>query len=1149
MKHSKILLKCMKLSFFSILLQVYFIGLVMAGNDQQKNLSVKEVFITINLHDASLLEIFKEIEANTNFVFNYDDRTIKNNMSTVNVSGRKSVADILLYVSEVASVKFKQVNNNINVENLRNKYDKDKLEIILQTRTITGKVTSQEEREGLPGVNVIEKGTTNGTVTSVQGDYSITVSEGATLVFSSVGYTSEEIAIGNRSVIDLTMSPDIQHLDELVVIGYGTQQRRHLTGSIGTVRMEEVADRAVTDFGQALYGKVPGVTIHKSSGEPGGGQSAIQIRGIGSLSAAVVPLIVVDGIPMPDFDLYNISPMDIESIDILKDAASAAIYGSRGSNGVILITTKSGSRDKVQVNFNYNFTSQSIMRTVNSMGGPDYARLVKDATQLAWVRSGGDPNAPNTVAARGAVKYTWPEAFDNPETVLDTDWYDLIYRNAPMHQADLSLSGGDSKSVYYVSVGVLDQEGIGINTDYQRFSLNLRADTRVNNWLKLGGLVKTNYSNADRTGLGDTEINVNQYPRIFPVFNEDGYLGGPHNTPGYEQWNNLYSAVSRHPLRPSANESFRQVYNFIGNVFTEIEILPRLALRSSFSAVNRRTDNQNHALKFKYLRDANEVRPGSVSKTTDLAFSYNLENRIHYFQDWNSHHIDVVAGYEYNKRQYSFLSASRQNYDNDLIPHLAGGSAISGASDNFGEYALISMLGRVNYNYLGRYLASVSFRRDGSSRFGPQSKWGNFSSFSAGWHIGEEAFMQEIPFISNMTIRGSYGLTGNDGIGDYRWMSSLGLENVAIGNNLVSTYQPLTVPNPELRWERTNMFNFNLEVGFFNNRILFDGEIYNSISDGLLLNVPVPAHSGFTSQLQNIGEVKNKGVELSLTTRNISRSQFSWTTNTTFARNRGEITALGPENAPIFFNPPGIFGNWIGITHTVGAPPTSFYGLIYDGVFMNQAEVEAYEAEYPHQIWPGMARYRDINGDGVIDELDRTIIGNPEPDFVWAMGNTFKFRNLDFSFLFHGQVGGDLFDGNWRRSMYWHGGRNFNELANNRWRSEQEPGDGYVHAFSVDIGNTIEITPSSYFLQDFTYTRLKDITLGYTLPSELMERIGISRARFYLNATNLLTWQPSTAIDPENNFDRSSNSNPFVGIQQSSYPSAKTITLGVNLQL
>lgn len=1004
---------------------------------------------------------------------------------------------------------------------------------------ITGHVTDATTGESLPGVNILIEGSTHGTTTDLEGNYSLEVpGRESVLFFSFVGYATQRVTVGNQNQINIKLAGDAEQLDEVVVVGYGTQQRRHLTGAVGSIDLKELS-RPVSDFGQAMYGGVAGVKIQNASGTPGG-SSRIQIRGITSLTGGSAPLIVIDGIPMSSIDLTNINTADIATIDILKDAASAAIYGSRAANGVVLITTKHGTPGTPKVSVNYTYSIQTVMNLVDMMNGPQYAQAAIESAQNGWVDSGGDPGAPNTIAARGDYRYTWPEALEHPETLANTDWAEVYISPAPMHKLDLSTSGGTEKSKYYLSAGFLDQEGMIVTSGYKRYTLNMNASTTAKDWLTVGGMLNVSYDKQDQ--LGEEGVrNIFEYPQIYPEFGEGGYVGGPMTVPGFANHYNILFRAGDSPYSGIYGvDDNREGITTLGNLYAEITLLPGLKYRSSINASYERNDRKYQELSEVRLPDP---RRGELLSSTDRTFNYTFENLLMYDKQWGQHNVSAVAGYEYNQRDGYYFEAERRDYKNDQLPYLSAGSTISEADDDAYRYALMSVFGRLNYNYKEKYLLSATIRRDGSSRFGPAKKWGNFPSLSAGWILSEEPFMRSLNSLSNLKVRGSYGFTGNDGFPNYAWISRMAMAPVAIGNVSTISYYPSSIENQDLAWERTRQLNFGLEVGVMNNRFTLEADYYNSVSDGLLLEVPVPTTTGFGSIFRNIGELESHGIELALTSRNLagSQSKVSWTTRATFSTNRGLITKLGPNNAPITLERSNM-----NLRNAIGEVPFSFYAYDYDGVYMNQAEIDADGVEYSFDVHPGDGRYVDTDGDGRITADDRTIIGNNQPDFIWGLNNDFSYGDFDFSFQFGGQVGGEIYDAHARRSIFNHEGRNYFAALEDRWRSEEQPGDGYHYKLSVDLYG-MQKQPSDYWLVSATYARLRSVTLGYTFPGKYAGKIGISSARVYFNGLNLLNWQEAETIpDPENTHGDNSDT-AVAGIQWSAYPTARTFSLGINL--
>lgn len=1006
-------------------------------------------------------------------------------------------------------------------------------------KTVRGTVTDGETGEGLPGVNILAKGTTNGTISDMNGAYSLTVGDDVeTLIFSSIGFVSQEITLSGRSVIDVTLSPDVQSLEEIVVVGYGTQQKSHLTGAVGSVKMDqELQSRPMVEFGQAMYGKVPGVQVISGNGRPGS-SSSIQIRGINSISANSSPLIVIDGVPLPNYDLNLINPADIESIEVLKDASSAAIYGSRGANGVVLVSTKSGQSGKAKVSLNYSYGLQQEVDRIEVMNSAEYAQASIDAAQNGWVDTGGDPNAPNTIEARGHYKYMWPQELENPDGLNDTDWQDVVFRVAPLQKIDLNVSGGTEKMNYMISGGYVKQKGIVVNSDYSKYSFNFKTSANVSDRIKIGGMLNVVYDHEDEPFNRIVEWAV-QYPSVYPVYGRNDYLGDPTTTPGFENYDAiLFRAKNGHPLYRITDDIQHQRFNSLGNIFGQIDLLPGLTFRSTMNYFYQRVDDTDYQA-IDHNMGPNYITEGAMIVGADRTINYNFQNLLTYDRSFGGHQISALLGYEYYKEAFYGTSSQRRGFNNDVIHYLSGGQNVFAANDNATERALISYFSRLNYNFEGKYLVSASIRRDGSSRFGPNNKWGLFPSLSLGWIMSDEAFLSNQDRISNLKLRASYGFTGNDQFADYRWIGAMSQGRVAFGNNLDASYYPSGFTNPDLEWERTQQLNLGLDIGLLSNRIMLESDYYVSRSDGLLLDVPVPSVTGFTNVFKNIGELENRGIELNLTTYNLT-GNFKWSTQLNFARNRNEVLSLGEDDAPMIYNP----GFGMESINMVGQPVFNFYGYQYDGVYMNQSEIDADPAHY-ESATPGDGRYKDLNGDGVLNSDDRTVIGNYTPDFTWGMTNNFSYKGFDLSFLFQGVQGNEIFDNNIHRSMLYHEGRNYYKEVVNRWRSEEEPGDGYHYKLTVDLDG-LEKTASSYWIVDGSYFRLKSLTLGYTFSPDLLEKVHMGSFRVYFNGLNMFTKKNAPIFDPEN-FNGGAAQAWRRGVTHSPYPTAKIYSLGVNV--
>ena len=1091
--------------------------------------------LSLSLKNATLEQAIDRIEEETGYSFLYADHVLDVSRIVNLEANNKDINLVLSRVFDNMNVDYKIVDKQIILSR--------KLESIplaqQQGRMVQG-VVLDSNQEPVIGANVLVKGTTVGTITDIEGRFTLEVPNNAVLVVSYIGYLSTELVPGSKTDLTISLKEDSQNLDEIVVVGYGVSKKSHLTGSVGSIKMDEdVVGRPSVEVGQSLYGKIAGVQVIGGSGQPGS-SSSIQIRGINSISASSSPLVVIDGVAVPDYDMNLINNADIESIEILKDASSSAIYGSRGANGVVLITTKSGKTEKPKVNINYLFGVQKLMKKIDVMNSAEYAQAYMDAAQNGWVDKGGDPNAPNTIEARKEYKYTWPEAFEHPETLYDTDWQDVVFDAAPMHKLDANISGKSEKSDYLISAGYVNQAGIMLDSDYRKYSLSLKLNTHINKYLDVGGSMSLNYGDEKEVYWRTAEWAV-QYPSIFPVYTKDGFLGCNSYLPGFENYNTiLFRPNMGHPLYMQNNDANRYTLNTIGSAYVSLNILPGLKFKSSFNYYLKRIDYSNYEAKDHDLGEA-YYTPGQMTVDQSRKWNYTFQNLMTYDKSWKDHELSFLLGFEYNKNDYYQTSQARRDYDNDLLHALSAGKTILSSSDVITKNTLISYFARINYNYKGRYMLSVAFRRDGSSRFAPNNKWGNFPSVSLGWLVSEEDFMKKVDWINMLKLRTSYGLTGNDNFDDYVWIAKLKQAKIAFGNNLTTSYYPSNITNPDLKWERTQQFNVGLDWGILKSRIQLGLDYYYSTSDGLLLDVPVPAVTGFSSIFTNIGKLENKGVEFNISTYNVDNKNFSWNTNFNISKNKNKILELGPDNAPMVFTPDSYGG--MQKINMVGHSVFNFYGYKYDGVYMNQKEIDNDPAHY-ETAKPGDGRYMDVNKDGILNADDRTLIGDPNPKFIWGLTNNFKYKNFDLSILLQGAHDFAIYDDNAHRSLMYHEGRNFLEEVTDRWRSEENPGDGYHYRLSVDLGE-YEKRPSSLWVDHASYFRLKSITFGYTLPDNIVKKMNMQFVRLYFNGLNLFTVTNTDVWDPES--FRGASDASARGVMGNIYPSSKVFSFGVNV--
>ena len=1140
-KPLRLILMMTKYTLMGLFIQCLMLQLLLASDlSAQSNKSIREVKISWRLQNAGIMEVFSAIEEKTSFKFSYEKNDIDRNFQLdLSVTRNTSIAEILMEVSKQASLKFKQVNNVINVIKMSSydKYDDSKLiEVLIQTRNVSGSVTSYEDDESLPGVNVVEKGTTNGTVTNVDGEFNLTVNEGATLVFSSVGYTSEEIAVGGRSVINLVMNQDIKQLQELVVVGYGTQQKKDLTGSVSSVRTDEIKDFTVGRVDQALVGKVAGVQIKQTTGEPGAAPQ-ILVRGYNSIDKDASPLFVVDGHPIDNINTLN--PNDIERIDILKDASATAIYGSRGTNGVVLITTKQGNSGQGSLDFNFYVGTQSATNVIDMMNAQEIAQFQFDSFVNRNQDEGNDISGDPTTWRRSVPQVVMDVL--NGTNSTDTDWLDEIFKSSAVIQSyQLSSSGSSENLNYYISGEYFNQDGIIESSDFKRYSFRLNLESDVSSRLKIGARLNPSYSfrnDVPVSGNGENQSkaiisNAMLAQPFYGIFDENGeYL----NMFGLDAAVNNTNPVAIYNLITDEE----QIARMVGNTYLEYDIMDNLRFKTLVGVAI--SNNRN-----KYFRPQDNAFNEGIPEARNFSsqninwlttFTLNYDFNLN-----NLHNFNILAGYDVQKNINENNSLSSDNIPNNLVTTLNAASVIDEGSSFEREWSILSYLARVNYNFNEKYYLTASVRRDGSSRFGPNNKWGWFPSAAFAWRISEEPFMSSVNFIDNLKFRASYGVTGNNNIGDYLFIPTVGFENYIIGNSLVGGYATNRIANPNLQWEQQNEINIGLDLNIFSNRLSFNLDYFRKKNENLLLDVQIPGITGFTNNLTNIGTIQNSGFELTVNSRNLQNA-LTWTTNLNFSLYRNEILALGPEGDPIFTNTSG------GISHIteLGQPVGMFYGWINEGVIMNQQELDEAAIFNPGgnaETRVGDLRFKDINNDGVIDGDDRTVMGNPHPDFIYGMVNNFSYKNLELSISLQGIQGNDILQGHRNRIMNTRGRRNQMAIMNDYWKSEENPGNGKIPRPNNSPTGNNRGRWSSFHLDDGSFMRINNITLAYNFERAILDNLGLGSLRVYLSSLNPVTLTSYPGFNP----DVSSSGSPLgPGQDWNEYPVMRTFSLGANV--
>lgn len=1013
----------------------------------------------------------------------------------------------------------------------------------------------------LPGVNILEKNTLNGVVSDFDGNYSIkTETQNPILVFSYIGFITKEVSVDGQRNINISLELDVSNLDEVVVVGYGTQRKKDLTGSITRVDMDEVGQPSISSFDQMLQGKVAGVQISQTSGAPGGNVN-ILVRGMSSITGGNQPLYVVDGFPISgggssDFssfggNLYSsegiasstqerinplgsINPSDIESIDILKDASATAIYGSRGANGVVIITTKRGKVGKSEISVEVSLGMQSVANKLDMLNSQQYAEYVAQGRDNAWVFSGGSADDPNSLRP-GSQQV--PLAFRDPSSIsVNTDWQDVIYRVAPVKNYQLSFNAGNDKTRFFIAGSYFDQDGIIETSSFKRFNLRTNIDSNISDRLKIGTSLNGSYSygrfpnSGGHYGTGGVIMAALSASPTIPIYDEEGqpYFNQDDVTNGLGWLANPLELLS-------GFSDNRRTANILWNNYLEYKLLDGLTFKTTIG-LNYTAEQIDIWRSSKIPNYTNLNYPANAGATRTNSINWLNENTLNYKKYINEKHFfDVLGGFTVQKDRYDRLSAGASDFPTENVPYLSAG-IVNAGDQIISEWSLLSFMGRINYSYDSKYLFTATVRKDGSSRFGSNNKWGTFPSFSIGYNISEERFMDSVKFINNLKLRASYGISGNNQIGNYNHIGLLSQSNYVANGNQVPGLVPSTLSNENLTWEKSKQTNFGLDLGLFDDRISVTVDAYKDLKTDLLLAVQLPSATGFQSATQNIGDIENKGLEFGLRTVNIQAGDFTWTSNATLSTNQNKVLKLATENGRIS-------NNAYQITE-VGESISSFYMLNAIGVFANDAEVVGAAVQHP-STQAGDLIFEDVNEDGVIDNDDRKIVGSPFPDFTWGLDNRFSYRNLSLGISLVGSEGS---------STYFQGATSIlnsagvqNQIADislGRWVSESQPGDGFQpRAIRSNYANGFGT--SSHFLFDSSFTRIKNVNLSYNFPSKTVKDMGLSQLSLYVDVANLYTFTDYPGYDPESS---SSGSNlASSGIDYFTYPLARTITMGLKL--
>lgn len=1004
--------------------------------------------------------------------------------------------------------------------------------------TVTGKVRDRESGQSIPGATIIEKGTSNGTISDIDGNFKITVSsENDTLILTYIGYKRLEVPIRGRSELNLIMQADISELDEVVVIGYGTQKKKVVTGAISRVDAEEIEKIPVLRAEQAMQGRTPGVQVTQLSGQPGEAPT-VRIRGIGTTGDSD-PLYVVDGLPVSGIDYLN--PGDIESIDVLKDAASAAIYGTRAANGVVLITTKKGTigTSGMQVSFSSYYGIQNPTKTLNMLDADQYRSLMNEGARNAGLSEPFDLN-------------------EVPEN--NTNWQDLMFQdNAPMMNYDLAVAGGNEKSSYTSSFSYFSQQGIigGSKSQFDRLTARLNTQHQVTKRFKFGNNIA--YSHIVRRGIASNESFNSVYSSalnmdpLTPLYQTDPEILSqpPYSTEPVvtDENGNVYGIseyVGAEVVNPLALLEIQtgetRVDKVVGNVYGELELIEGLNFRSSLGADLAYINFGSYRPLF-YLNGAqNNTEKTSVNKSVVRDIRWQWENTLTYNKKINDHQFTLLAGTSaeefFTENLYGFNTKVPTFDPDNIYLDMATDTAwvATGGADHWSRF---SVFGRLTYDFKGRYAFTGIVRRDGSSRFGPNNRFGTFPSVGVSWLMTEEPWMPDLGAVNFIKLRASWGINGNDEIGLYQYVSPIDKSRGYIfGGGRLTGASPLYVENADIHWEESEQLDIGLEAGAFNNRLTATLDYYVKNTKDLLEVIPIPAHVGVGAPVANVGSVQNRGVELSLNWRNY-QEKLRYSVGVNAAYNQNEMTVIGNEEGVL----PGATWAIAGMVtrSEVGLPIAYFWGYETDGIFQNETDIFNHIGSdgslLQPNAQPGDVIFVDVNGDGVIDEEDRTMIGNPTPDWTLGVNGSLEFYNFDFSFLMIGSLGHELFNGAQRQDLRY---TNRTEKILDRWTGEGTSNEIPRYTW-IDINNNYRV--SDLYIEDGSFVRLKNVQIGYSIPLDILTKINVTRWRFYVSAENLLTITNYTGADPEigamSSFD--------IGIDRGIYPQARIFRFGTKI--
>jgi len=1105
----------MKLTTF-----LFFLGVMQMMASEAYSQTTK---MTLQLSDATVKEVLNRIEEKSEFFFLYNSKLVDvNRKVNVNVKDEK-IDEILNSMFQETGVVYTVVDRQIVLTNKT-----DQVGFMVQNgqqqgKNITGKVTDSSGAS-LPGVSIVVKGTTTGVITGSNGEYSLlNIPENSTLQFSFVGMKMQEVIVGKNATINVALEEETVQINEVVAIGYGTIKKSDLTGAVASMQGSTLKTQGKSDITSSLQGKVAGVTIESAGGNPGSG-TRILIRGVGTLGNSA-PLYIVDGVPAANIN--NLSQVDIQSIEVLRDASAAAIYGTRAANGVVLVTTKSGKSGKSIVQASANYGIQTIANKVN----------VLNAQQWATVSN----------AAHDAAGLSRLDIAKNPETLgAGTDWQNAIYRTAAVQQYDLLFSGGNETGNYSASGSYNDQEGIVKTTGYKRYNLRVKSETTKGRF-KFGETVLiTNEKTINMAGGwgGQGGNPVGSAAKMIPVFQ----IYDPTALGGYAGAYGPVVNVANPVAQLNLENIDRVATNILTNAYGELTIIPGFTYKLNLGYTSIFSTNSDYYKRLNvgtlFTHPTNDI---SLFKEQNNLLL--LENTLNYSHIFGKHSIQALAGYTYQKNKYTYLLSSRTDLP-DGIKNIDGGAGTSATGGNSTESTLISVLGRAVYSYDNRYLMTASFRRDGSSRFGSTNRYGNFPSIALGWNMSNEKFFEPIAnTLSKFKLRASYGILGNQEIGDYQYSAAIASNiNYVTGTGQQKWFGSIqtSFASPYIKWETTKTSNFGFDAGLFNDKLSITADYFIKTTNDVLLNQPIPGSAGSASNpVVNAGKLRNNGIELGFNyTDQLGKLKYNIFGTISAVKNK--VLELGTGTQQIFGGQPTHHGASSTLTEA-GGPITAFYLIKEEGIFNSQAEVDAYQKDgkliQPNAA-PGDIKFKDANGDGQINDQDKVFLGSPFPDFEFGFGFNASLNNFDINVFFQGTKGNKIYNGLRQDLESMSLEFNYSTATLNAWTPENHSN---IPRAVINDPNFNDRT-SSRFLEDGSYLRMKTLQLGYTFDSLLKNRLKITSLRAYVSADNLFTITKYSGFNPDigrtgSIFDRG------VDYGHVAYPLARTISVGIQLSL